>query len=80
MAAPWLRRSTWPIPIDEHATNLSAFLHEVLSLIERNGSQQPLPVDIVGDIIRGALTFCRTVGCGVAGIGYEQESVLFLLF
>ncbi|RYN55410.1 hypothetical protein AA0117_g13290 [Alternaria alternata] len=57
MATPWPRRSTWPIPIDEHATNLSAFLREVLSLIERNGGQQPLPADIVGDIIRGALTF-----------------------
>jgi hypothetical protein len=29
----------------------------VLSLIERNGGQQSLPADIVGDIIRGALTF-----------------------
>ncbi|EDU46224.1 hypothetical protein PtrSN002B_010760 [Pyrenophora tritici-repentis] len=57
MATPWPRRSTWPIPIDEHATNLSAFLREVLSLIERNRGQQPLPADIVGDIIRGALTF-----------------------
>ena len=57
MATPWPRRSTWPIPIDEHATNLSAFLREVLSLIERNGGQQSLPADIVGDIIRGALTF-----------------------
>jgi hypothetical protein len=28
----------------------------VLSLIERNGGQQSLPADIVGDIIRGALT------------------------
>jgi tellurite resistance protein len=46
-----------PIPIDEHATNLSAFLREVLSLIERNGGQQPLPADLVGDIICGALTF-----------------------
>jgi hypothetical protein len=26
-------------------------------LIKRNGGQQPLPADIVGDIIRGALTF-----------------------
>jgi hypothetical protein len=26
-------------------------------LIERNGGQQPLLADIVGDIIRGALTF-----------------------
>ena len=26
-------------------------------MIERNGGQQPLPADIVGDIIRGALTF-----------------------
>ena len=57
MATPWPRRSTWPIPIDEHATNLSAFLREVLSLIERNGGQQSLPADIVGDIIQGALTF-----------------------
>jgi hypothetical protein len=57
MATPWPRRSTWPIPIDEHATNFSAFLREVLSLIERNGGQQPLPADIVGDIIRGTLTF-----------------------
>ena len=57
MATPWPRRSTWPIPIDEHATNLSAFLREVLSLIERNGGQQSLPADIVSDIIRGALTF-----------------------
>ena len=29
----------------------------MLSLIERNGGQQPLSADIVGDIIRGALTF-----------------------
>jgi hypothetical protein len=57
MATSWPRRSTWPIPIDEHATNLSDFLREVLSLIERNGGQQPLPADLVGDIIRGALTF-----------------------
>jgi hypothetical protein len=41
----------------QHATNLSAFLREVLSLIERNRGQQSLPADIVGDIIRGALTF-----------------------
>ena len=26
-------------------------------MIECNGGQQPLPADIVGDIIRGALTF-----------------------
>jgi hypothetical protein len=57
MATPWPRRSTWPTPIDEHATNLSAFLREVLSLIEHNGGQQSLPADIVGDTIRGALTF-----------------------
>jgi hypothetical protein len=57
MATPWPRRSTWPIPIDEHATNLSAFLRAVLSLIERNEAQQPPPADLVGDIIRGALTF-----------------------
>ncbi|KAF2624123.1 hypothetical protein BU25DRAFT_413697 [Macroventuria anomochaeta] len=57
MATPWPRWSTWPIPIDEHATNLSAFLCEVLLLIERNGGQQPLPADIVGNIICSALTF-----------------------
>jgi hypothetical protein len=57
MATPWPRRSTWPISTYEHATNLSAFLRQVPSLIERNGVQQPLPADIVSDIIRGALMF-----------------------
>jgi hypothetical protein len=57
MVTPSPRRSTWSIPIDEHDTNPSAFLREVLSLTERNGGQQPLPADIVGGIICGALTF-----------------------
>jgi hypothetical protein len=56
MATQWPRKATWPTPIREHATSLSAFLHEVLHLIERSGSQS-LPADIVGDIIRGSLTF-----------------------
>jgi hypothetical protein len=56
MATPWPRKATWPSPIREHATCLSTFLHEVLHLIERTGSQS-IPADIVGDIIRGALTF-----------------------
>ncbi|KAF2816468.1 uncharacterized protein BDZ99DRAFT_515058 [Mytilinidion resinicola] len=32
------------------------FLHDVLHLVERNGSQS-VPADLAGDIIRGALTF-----------------------
>jgi predicted RNase H-like HicB family nuclease len=56
MATPWPRRSTWPSPIREHATCLSTFLHDVLHLIERTGSQS-MPTDIVSDIIRGSLTF-----------------------
>lgn len=53
---PWPRRETWPSPIREHATCLSSFLHEVLHRIERTGPQS-LPADLVGDIIRGSLTF-----------------------
>jgi hypothetical protein len=56
MATPWPRRSTWPSPIREHATCLSTYLHDVLHLIERTGSQS-MPAGIVGDIIRGSLTF-----------------------
>ena len=56
MATPWPRRSTWPNPIREHATCLSTFLHDVLHRIERTGSQS-MPADLVGDIIRGSLTF-----------------------
>ena len=43
--------------MDEHATYLSAFLREMLSLIGRNAGHQPLSADIAGDIIRGAVTF-----------------------
>jgi hypothetical protein len=56
MATPWPRRETWPSPIREHATCLSTFLHDVLHRIERTGSQS-MPADLVGDIIRGLLTF-----------------------
>ncbi|KAF2844485.1 hypothetical protein T440DRAFT_462066 [Plenodomus tracheiphilus IPT5] len=56
MVTPWPRRETWPSPIREHATCLSSFLHEVLHCIERTGTQS-LPADLVGDIIRGSLTF-----------------------
>jgi hypothetical protein len=56
MAIPWPRRATWPTPLREHATNLSTFLHDVLHTIERNGSQT-VPADLVGDVIRGTLTF-----------------------
>lgn len=56
MATPWPRKAAWPTPIREHATSLSAFAHEVLHLIERNGNQT-VPADLVGDIIRGSLTF-----------------------
>ena len=56
MATPWPRRATWPTPLREHATTLSAFLHDVLHSIERNGSQT-VPADLAGDVIRGALTF-----------------------
>ena len=56
MATPWSLRSTWPSPIREPAICLSTFLYDVLHLIERTGSQS-MPTDIVGDIIRGSLTF-----------------------
>ncbi|KAF2844069.1 hypothetical protein T440DRAFT_473686, partial [Plenodomus tracheiphilus IPT5] len=56
MATPWPRRETWPSPIREHATCLSSFLHDVLHRIERTGSQS-IPADLVGDVIRGSLTF-----------------------
>lgn len=56
MATPWPKRGTWPSPIREHATCLSSFLHDVLHRIERTGSQS-LPAELVGDIIRGSLTF-----------------------
>ena len=56
MATPWPRRAAWPTPLREHATTLSAFLHDVLHTIERNGSQT-VPADLAGDVIRGALTF-----------------------
>ncbi|KAF1934712.1 hypothetical protein EJ02DRAFT_489299, partial [Clathrospora elynae] len=49
-------RETWPSPIREHATHLSSFLHKVLHHIERT-CDQPIPPDLVGDIIRGSLTF-----------------------
>ncbi|KAH5526230.1 hypothetical protein HBI27_244740 [Parastagonospora nodorum] len=60
MATPWPHRDTWPTPLREHATNLSAFAHEILHLIERSGSQS-VPADVVGDIIRGSLTFVLKV-------------------
>jgi hypothetical protein len=60
MAIPWPHRATWPTPLREHAANLSAFAHEVLHLIERHASQ-PVPADVVGDIIRGSLTFVLKV-------------------
>ncbi|KAI1676496.1 hypothetical protein KJE20_13922 [Pyrenophora tritici-repentis] len=50
---------------DEHDINLSTFLGEILSLIERNGGQQPLPADIIGDIIRSALS--------LLGVGVQEE-------
>lgn len=55
MAMPWPRRATWPTPLREHATALGTFLHDVLEIIERNGSQT-VPADLAGDVIRGALT------------------------
>jgi hypothetical protein len=56
MATLWPRRSIWPKPIREHDTCLSTFLHDVLHPSERTVSQS-MPADIVGDIIRGSLTF-----------------------
>ena len=55
MATPWPRRPAWPIPIREHATCLSTFLHAVLHLLERTGSQT-MPADIVSNIVGGSLT------------------------
>ncbi|KAF2631343.1 hypothetical protein BU25DRAFT_332759 [Macroventuria anomochaeta] len=60
MATPWPRRSTWPIPIEEHATNLSTFLREALTCIDRTQSQ-PVPADLVKVIIHGTLTFILKV-------------------
>ncbi|OAL42831.1 hypothetical protein IQ07DRAFT_525488 [Pyrenochaeta sp. DS3sAY3a] len=60
MATPWPHRETWPNPLREHAANLSTFAHEILHLIERSGSQS-VPADVVGDIIRGSLTFVLKV-------------------
>jgi hypothetical protein len=60
MAIPWPHKAVWPSPLREHATNLSAFVHEVLHLMERNGSQS-VPAEVVGDIIRGSLTFVLKV-------------------
>ncbi|KAH7060992.1 hypothetical protein BKA63DRAFT_457555 [Paraphoma chrysanthemicola] len=60
MAIPWPHRATWPTPLREHAANLSTFAHEVLHLMERNATQ-PVPADVVGDIIRGSLTFVLKV-------------------
>jgi methyl-accepting chemotaxis protein len=55
MTMPWPRRATWPTLLCEHATALGTFLHDVLEIIERNGSQT-VPADLAGDVIRGALT------------------------
>jgi hypothetical protein len=54
MATPWPRRATWPTPLREHATALGTFLHDVVEIIEHNGSQT-VPADLAGDLICGAL-------------------------
>jgi hypothetical protein len=55
MATSWPRRATWPTPLREHATALGTFLHDVVEIIEHNGSQT-VPADLAGDWICSALT------------------------